>query len=101
MALLAAGVVCGPVAAHADGWVVVTPPVVQVGQRVVVNTSADLGTWMLFGPVPNFEACYRMLQSFRDTPVPPGDAQDVRSALGLQKVFMQCMPDNTPGLPRR
>ncbi len=101
MALLAAGVVFGSVAAHAEGWDVIMPPIVQVGNTVAVSPSADLRIWMVLGPVPTLEACHRMMQSFRDSPLPVAESQNLLSALGLQKFHMQCVPDNTPGLPRR
>ncbi len=101
VAVLAAGVVFGPAAARAQGWDVIMPPIVQVGNTVAVSTSADLRTWMVLGPVPTLEACHHMMQSIRDTPLPVGESQDLRSALGLQKFHMQCVPDSTPGLPRR
>jgi len=99
--LMIAGFGLVPVTAHAEMWILAGPqiyPIAGTG-NVVVNPSAPLNTWVIFGSLPTLVECQNKMKAVQNLAPPPGVSDSVRNAIGVQKLSMNCFSSNNPDLP--
>jgi hypothetical protein len=101
LVLFLAGLALVPTTAHAEMWVLAGPqiyPIAGTG-NVVVNPSAPLNTWVIFGTLPTLGECQNKKQAVQNLAPPAGVSESVRNAIGVQKLSMNCFSSNNPDLP--